>query len=35
MDDWINQQVHKILGLSDKNVVSYIKACASKAKSLQ
>lgn len=33
-DHWINDQVHQILGLSDKNIVNYIKACAKKAQNL-
>jgi hypothetical protein len=30
-DYWINDNVHRILGLSDKNIVNYIKACAKKS----
>lgn len=34
-DHWLNDQVHQILGLSDKNIVNYVRACAKKSQTIQ
>ena len=34
LDYWINDKIHQILGISDKNIVNFVKSCAKKSLSL-